>query len=91
MSTAEVTLKLLNKVGLHARPASLFVKTAARFSSKVTVTCGTRTGNAKSMLDVLKLGATKDAEITIRAEGEDANAAVAALQELIAGKFGEAE
>ena len=91
MPLAQLTLTLLNKVGLHARPASKFVQTAARFTSKITVHHGTRAGNAKSMLDVLKLGAAGGTELTITAEGDDAEAALAALQMLVAEKFGEAE
>jgi phosphocarrier protein len=91
MASAEITLTLLNKVGLHARPASQFVQTAARFSSKITVSCGPRRANAKSILQVLSLGAGGGAEITLQAEGQDADAALEALKQLIADKFGEAE
>lgn len=91
MATADMTLTLLNKVGLHARPASQFVQTAARFASTITVVCGTRRANAKSILQVLSLGAGGGAEITLQAEGADAEAAIAALKQLIADKFGEAE
>lgn len=88
---AEITVKLLNKVGLHARPASQFVQTSARFSSTITVLCGPRKANAKSILQVLSLGAVGGAAITIQAEGADADAALEALKQLIADKFGEAE
>lgn len=91
MATAEATFILLNKVGLHARPASKFVQTAARFSSTITVICGSRKANAKSILQVLSLGAGGGAEITLHAEGADAEAALAELKQLIADKFGEAE
>lgn len=91
MATAEMTVTLLNKVGLHARPASQFVQTAARFASTITVACGTRRANAKSILQVLSLGAGSGAEITLQAEGADAEEAIAALKQLIADKFGEAE
>lgn len=91
MLSAAVQLKLLNKVGLHARPASQFVQTAARFSSSVTIEYQSRKANAKSIFEVLNLNARGGAEISIHAEGEDAEAAVAALQQLIAEKFGEAE
>lgn len=91
MASAEMTFTLLNKVGLHARPASQFVQTAARFSSTITVFCGARKANAKSILQVLSLGAGGGAEITIQAEGADADAALAALKQLIADTFGEAE
>ena len=88
---AEITVTLLNKVGLHARPASQFVQTAARFSSAITVLCGLRKANAKSILQVLSLGAVGGADITIQAEGADADAALEALKQLIAEKFGEVE
>lgn len=91
MLSAAVKVKLLNKVGLHARPASQFVQTAARFASSVTVEYNSKKGNAKSILQVLSLGAGGGAEISIYAEGADAEAAIAALQQLIADKFGEAE
>ena len=64
-----------HKVGLHARPASVFVQAAAKFSSDITVSCEGRNANAKSILTVLTLGAHKGAEITIAAEGEDAEEA----------------
>ncbi len=91
MASAETTLTLLNKVGLHARPASKFVQTAARFSCTITAVCGARKANAKSILQVLGLGAGGGAEITLQAEGADAEAAIAALQQLINERFGESE
>lgn len=92
MSTADTTVTLINKVGLHARPASLFVQTAARFTSQIRVsTNGGRTAEAKSILQVLQLGAAHGTRLVIHAEGDDAAEAVAALAELIQSKFGEAE
>ena len=91
MATAEMTVTLLNKVGLHARPATQFVQTAARFDSTITIACGMRRANAKSILQVLRLGAGGGADITLQAEGADADDALAALKQLIADKFGEAE
>ena len=78
-----------HKVGLHARPASLFVQTAAKFSSDITVSHEDRTANAKSILTVLTLGAHKGAEILIKAEGDDAEDALTALEELVLSNFGE--
>jgi phosphotransferase system HPr (HPr) family protein len=86
---SEITLTLQHQVGLHARPAALFVQTAQRFKSDILVFCCGRESNAKSMLGVLGLGAGKGAEITIKAEGEDADEALNALQTLIANNFGE--
>jgi phosphotransferase system HPr (HPr) family protein len=83
-----------HKLGLHARPAAMFVKTAAQFSSRITLenlSRGTQPVNAKSILSVLSAGVKKDEQIRITAEGTDEAAAVNALTELIASNFGEAE
>jgi phosphotransferase system HPr (HPr) family protein len=80
-----------HKVGLHARPASIFVQTAAKFASDITVACEDRTANAKSILTILTLGAHKGTEITISADGADAEEAVNTLVELVENNFGEDE
>lgn len=87
----EVTLTVHNKVGLHARPAALFVQTAKRFNCDVKVTHGEREGNAKSILGVLALGVDQRAVITIHAEGENADQALEALEALVENNFGEKE
>ncbi|MCR4406804.1 MAG: HPr family phosphocarrier protein [Anaerolineae bacterium] len=86
----EITLTVRHEVGLHARPAALFVQTAKQFNCDIKVTHGERQANAKSILGVLTLGANQGAVITIRAEGEDANQALAALEALVEDNFGEA-
>jgi phosphotransferase system HPr (HPr) family protein len=88
---AEISFTIKNKVGLHARPASLFVREANKFKSVITVIHGDTQANAKSILNVLTLGANQGALISIRAEGEDAEAAVQALKALNDSNFGEAE
>jgi phosphotransferase system HPr (HPr) family protein len=85
----EVTVKIEHEVGLHARPASLFVQTASGFSSDIEVTHGEVQANAKSILSVLTLGAHQGAEIIISAEGDDAEEALSTLVELIQNNFGE--
>ena len=85
----EITLIVEHQVGLHARPAALFVQTASEYESDITVTHGDRTANAKSILNVLTLGANQGAEITIHAEGPDAEEALASLEELVKNNFGE--
>lgn len=85
----ETTVTVQHEVGLHARPASLFVRKAGEFNSDITVTCGDRSANAKSILSVLTLGVHKGAEIEIEAEGEDADEALVALKELVDNNFGE--
>ena len=83
------TAILQNKVGLHARPAALFVQTAKKFQSTIRVRKDAKEGDAKSILDVLSLGAEHGASITLVVEGEDAEIAAKALVDLINGKFGE--
>ena len=87
----ETTLTIRHKVGLHARPAALFVQAAKTFQSEIKVTCGQRQANAKSILSVLTLGANQGAVLTVRAEGPDAEQALAALAALVEDNFGEAE
>jgi phosphocarrier protein HPr len=76
-----------NEVGLHARPAAQFVRTAKQFTSKVTVTSNAKTVDAKSLVRLLGLAISKDAEIEITAEGDDEKEAVAALLDLIQNNF----
>ena len=86
---SEITLTVHHEVGLHARPASQFVQTAKQFVSDITVAHGEREANAKSILGILTLGADRGAVITVRADGEDADQALAALAALVADNFGE--
>jgi len=85
VSSADITIQ--HEAGLHARPAALFVKTASGFQSKVSVTFGAKTANAKSIVQVLGLGARQGATISISAEGPDEQAAVEALTNLIQSNF----
>jgi phosphotransferase system HPr (HPr) family protein len=85
----EIKLVIGNKVGLHARPAALFVQTANKFRSMITVINGKARANAKSILNILTLGAGSGSVVTVIAEGDDAAEALRALEELNAGNFGE--
>ncbi len=87
----DLVVAVNHKVGLHARPAALFVQTAARFKCSIKVTVGERTANAKSILSVLTLGAGQGTVLAIHAEGEDADQALAALGALVRNNFGEEE
>jgi galactitol PTS system EIIA component len=87
-SALEVKLIIDHPVGLHARPATLFVKAASKYESDITVFCEGRKANAKSILNVLSLGAHQGCEITIQAEGQDAQQALDELEELVASNFG---
>ena len=84
----EAELLIRNQLGLHARACALFVKTAARFASEVTVCRDDLAGNGKSIMGVMMLAAEEGSTIQVRAEGPDEREAVAALRELVDGKFG---
>lgn len=85
----EITLEIKNKVGLHARPAAMFVQLANKFKSEIRVLKGSVNANAKSILNVLTLGAGQGSVIRLQAEGEDAESALKALEELVTSNFGE--
>jgi phosphocarrier protein HPr len=86
---AERQVTIVNKLGIHARPAAEIVKTSSRFKSSITMVRDDLEVNAKSIMGVMMLAAEKGAVVTLRAEGPDAEAALDALAALIAGKFGE--
>lgn len=89
--TIEAQLLLINAMGLHARPATLFVQTAARFQATIQVSVRGKQVNAKGFFAVLSLGAKQGETITIQAAGADAAAAIAALTELVQVGFHETE
>jgi phosphotransferase system HPr (HPr) family protein len=75
----EVRFVLIDLAGLHARPAARFVQTASRFRSTVTIAHGSREASAKSLLSLLGLALRQGSEIVLRADGDDADAALTAL------------
>ncbi len=85
----ERTVRIVNKLGLHARPAAEIVKTTARFKSEITIIRDELEVNGKSIMGVMMLAAEFGSTILIRAEGLDADAALDALAALAAAKFGE--
>lgn len=84
-ASSEATVTLPAGVALHARPAATFVKTALRFHSRVTVGSNGKVANAKSILAVLALGANGGTDLRLRAEGDDAPAALEALAGCVSG------
>jgi phosphocarrier protein HPr len=86
---AERSVQIVNKNGLHARPAAEIVKLAAKFQSEVTLVRDGTEVNAKSIMGVMMLAAECGATLMLRAEGDDADAALDAIAQLIANKFGE--
>jgi phosphocarrier protein HPr len=82
-SSEQSRVALPTDVALHARPAGLFVREAALFASDVNVAANGKQANAKSILEVLGLGATGGTELVISASGEDAASAVRDLTALV--------
>jgi phosphocarrier protein HPr len=76
-----------NEQGLHARPAEQFVRLAMKFESKIEIVREGHRVEAKSIMDLLTLGAAKGTELTLEAEGSDAQAAVDALAQLVESGF----
>ena len=89
MASAEV--QIINKLGLHARASAKLTQVASAYKCEVWLERNGRRVNAKSIMGVMMLAAGKGASITIDAEGEDADAALAAVLKLIADKFDEGE
>ena len=82
---------IVNKLGLHARAAAKFVTCASAFASHIQVERQGQRINGKSIMGVMMLAAAQGSTITLIIEGEDETAACAALERLIANRFGEAE
>ena len=85
----EREVKIINKLGIHARPAAEIVKTAGKFKSNIIIVRDDLEVNAKSIMGVMMLAAENGATIVLRATGDDAEAALDALTTVIANKFGE--
>ncbi len=88
---AQLTVELVNRLGLHARAAAKFVHTASRFSSQVLVKHNDEEVNGKSILGLLLLAAPFGSHLTITAAGDDETAALDALDLLVKERFGESE
>lgn len=89
MNVAEADFEIVNELGLHARAATKFVQTANKFKSDIDVEKDGQNVNGKSIMGVLMLVASKGTSIRVRARGDDAEACVEALGELVRGRFGE--
>ena len=85
----ERTVQILNKNGLHARPAAEIVKLAAKYRSEITISRDGTEVNGKSIMGVMMLAAECGASVVLRADGADEQQAVDAIAALIANKFGE--
>ena len=85
--TKELTVQ--NKLGIHARPAALFVKTANRFSCEIFVEKDGEKVNGKSIMGLMMLAAGPGSKLTVYAEGADASQAIGELEKLLKRKFDE--
>ncbi len=83
-------LTVLNKLGIHARPAAQFVRAASRFKSDVTVVKDDESVDGKSIMGLMMLAVGCGAVITVTVDGPDETESMEAIESLIAGKFGEA-
>jgi phosphocarrier protein len=84
-------IEIVNKLGLHARASAKLTQEASRFSCEVWITRAGRRVNAKSIMGVMMLAASKGATVELETNGADEAAALAAIESLILGKFGEGE
>ncbi len=84
-------LDVINRLGLHARAAAKLVGTATRFASALTLTREGRNADAKSIMAVMMLAATRGHTVTLSADGPDESEALEAVTQLIADRFGEDE
>lgn len=85
--TVHADLEIINQLGLHARAAARFVETASRFAAQVTVTNGDESVSGKSILGLMMLAAGQGTQLSLTANGPDAEQAIDALAELIAQRF----
>ncbi|MFH0351429.1 MAG: HPr family phosphocarrier protein [Chromatiales bacterium] len=84
-------VRIINKLGLHARAAARLVQLASRFQCEVKIRRNGKEVNGKSIMGVMMLAAHNGAEIEILASGPDERQAIASLEDLVANKFGESE
>lgn len=85
------SLILKNRLGLHARASAKLVALASRFVSHIEIIRGTKTANAKSIMNVMLLGAIYKDSLMVSADGSDEAEVVSAIERLIDSKFGELE
>ena len=76
----EFGYKITDEIGIHARPAGMLVKEAGKFSSKITVSKGDKSAEANKLFGIMGLGVKCGDEVTVKAEGEDENEAISAIE-----------
>ncbi|HUO05258.1 MAG TPA: HPr family phosphocarrier protein [Candidatus Binataceae bacterium] len=89
MSVAEATVEIKNRLGLHLRAAMTLAQTAAKFKAKISIGRGKNQVNAKSVTELIMLGAGQGSKLKLHAEGDDATEAAAAIKSVFDERFGE--
>jgi len=84
-------LEIINPLGLHARAAAKLVQLSSGFASQITLTKGDKQANAKSIMNVMMLAASRGSYVKLEVEGEDEDEALAAVVALVEDGFGELE
>tara|TARA_Y100000739_G_C20533926_1_gene430298 strand:- start:236 stop:508 length:273 start_codon:yes stop_codon:yes gene_type:complete len=87
----EKDITIINRLGLHARACAKLVKAAAHYESRVELLQGDESADAKSIMSLMMLAAPQGSQLTLKAEGADAQAATAEIMQLINERFGEEE
>lgn len=91
MALHETEVEIINRLGLHARAAAKLVETVAAYQASIRIGRGERLVDARSIMALLMLGAGQGSRLRLQVEGSDADTALAAVMELIARRFDEAE
>lgn len=91
MTKTTRTLKVINRFGLHARPAAMVVEAASKFDCEVTLTKEGMSANGKSIMSVMLLAAEPGSEVELCAEGPQAEQAAEAIDQLFQARFNEEE
>lgn len=79
----EITVTITDPIGLHARPASIMCQEAAKYKSKINLKTEKATANLKSIMNVMSLGVKTNTQVTIVADGEDAEQAIASIRKVM--------
>ncbi len=85
----EIEITILNRLGLHARPASRFAQLAGEFASDIYLVRDGEAVDGKSILEILTIACPQGTKLLLRAQGSDAQEAVDALSQLVEGRFGD--
>jgi phosphotransferase system HPr (HPr) family protein len=89
VSTTEANLEVKNRLGLHLRAASTLAQSLKPFASTVTISNGTQEVNARSITSLMMLGAPQGTKLKVKAQGDDASEALAAIKSVFEARFGE--